>query len=153
MKMWLKLPEWSRWVLCWPVIFVSGLLASTIIKLFFFHVANLARVNPTVTELISPVVTMIIYLPILFWMVVSLVPRKQHYVVGVWCFSTAVVVLACVFALYMDMFQPGSLEPAYKSNGIDEVWYTLRDLIGAGIGLCMGVYYFNRIRKGDGVLD
>jgi len=138
MEKWSRLPEWSRWILCWPIIFILGIIAN----LFSTTLATIGLdriwIPDRVAELLLPIIGMMFYLPLGFFLIQTFVPRKPHYVVGVYCVLSLLVLVSCVFWLYVDTV-----------NDADGVWETLRDTVWAGIGLGMGVFFFIRIRRGE----
>jgi len=82
---WLRLPEWLRWVLCWPAIF----LGSVITGLFAYYLASLFLYNNFITGEWAKVLHLSIRAVFstygFYFVLMLLVPRRPDIVLGVWC--------------------------------------------------------------------
>lgn len=135
MQWWEKLPEWARWILCWPVLTVIAAVLSFI----GLYIGGLATdrlwISETLGQMAVPIISSLVTLPVLFASIQYFVPKKQHYVIFVWCLFALLGLLASAFMTYVGYI-----------NDSDDFWWTVRDLVWSMIGLAMGVYYFSKVK-------
>ena len=95
MGKWGKLPEWARWILCWPVIIVLTFLVGMIMITFFsFFLQGLPLPN-SVIKIIAPAIYTVLTGPVFFLFIYLFVPRKLVWVTGFFVFlSTTFGILA-----------------------------------------------------------
>lgn len=97
MNTWYRLPEWIRWVLCWPVIFGSTILVGGITYFFTARLLNVWRLPIPVAKALFPALTTFISGPVLFFLIYQFVPRKPNWVTGFFLFlSTTLGVLSAI---------------------------------------------------------
>jgi len=123
MEQWSRLPEWARWIRCFPVILIAGSIASILSTTLAGIGLERISISARVAELLVPIVGMMIYLPMGFFLIQIFVPRKLHYLVGVHCLFTLLALVGSIVMSYLDIF-----------NDADLVWKTHRDTAWAGIG-------------------
>jgi hypothetical protein len=141
MEKWSRLPEWVRWILCFPIIVIASLIINICATTLAYLGLERIWIPDRFAELLVPIVGMMIHLPIAFYLIQILVPRKPHYLVGVYCVFALFGLVSGIFMSYLDIV-----------NDADSVWETLRDTAWAGIGLVMSTYFFIRIRRGEDVI-
>jgi hypothetical protein len=136
MEKWLKLPEWIRWILCWPIILVASFVAQIVGQFMANLAVDRIWLPDDFAEMASPVIASLISLPILMYSIQYLVPRKQHYVVAVLCVLYLLVTINGFVWLYI-----GIVENA------DDVWLTVRDAVWAVLALIFGGYFFIKFKN------
>lgn len=142
MEWWKKLPEWLRWILCWPLIMIAAAITQIIGVILGGLAVDRIWISKEIGEMLVPIIGSLFALPIFFFAIQHLVPRKQHYVVLIWCLFDLLATASAAIMVYFDFV-----------NDADELWWTIRDLAWGLIGLTIGVYYFLKIRSGHDVLD
>lgn len=142
MERWEKLPEWLRWILCWPIIIIVSIVVQFFGLILGRFAVDRIWLPDNFAEMAAPVIGSMFALPVFFFAIQYLVPRKPHYVVFVWCVLSLVASASAAFMVYVDF-----------TNDNDEFWWTVRDFVWALITLIMGVYFFFKIKWGYDVLE
>jgi len=97
MNKWNSLPEWLRWILCWPVIVVIGLVMSLVSMFLASSLLNESWLPNSVEYILLPAICTFIAGPILFALIHEFVPRKPNLFTGfVVCISTVLGILSLV---------------------------------------------------------
>lgn len=96
---WAKLPEWAKWILCWPFILILFFL-SAVTTVFISH-SILTIMPDQFSELFSPTLGAFFVTPILFLLIFLLVPRKQSLVAGIFIFLNTVYGIFYFLNLYL----------------------------------------------------
>ena len=142
MEKWEKLPEWSRWILCWPIIIICSLLIHFIGSALAGMATTRIWISDEVASMISPIIESLFTLPILFYTIQIFVPRKQHYLVGLWCLINFFALISGAYWLFIDF-----------TNDNGSIWYTLRDTVWPLITLPIGIHFFFKIKNQIPALD
>lgn len=82
MKYWWKIPEWGRWILCWPVILVAGIASAVIVKIVLWLLLVPHGVAKPVFDVLSPALMSLMYIPVFFYSVYTFVPRRPIIITG-----------------------------------------------------------------------
>ena len=140
MKWWENLPEWLRWILCWPCLIIVALLTGLFAEYTGYLATDRIWIPDAFATLVAPMIGHLLVLPLGYYATYYFVPRKQHYVIFVWCFLFLIGVIASAFMTYV-----------YLVNENEEIWVAVRDLTWGLIGLIMSIRYF-LLCKNDWVL-
>lgn len=129
MEKWEKLPEWSRWILCWPLILVFPLLVGVIISLFASTVLRGFFLPDFVVEAIAPALATLLAGPVFFFFIHQLVPRKPTWVTGFFVFlSTTLGLFATVrwcVEIWSGQFEAGQFfqDALQTITAVGVSWY------------------------------
>ncbi|WP_417821289.1 hypothetical protein [Terasakiella sp.] len=134
-RIWVSIPEWVRWVLCWPLlalIYVVAFLVMSFLSNQFFLLPFWPRgfVDGAV-----PMVSGLFALYIVLDVIGSVVPKKAHYLV-------IAVGLLGVFSLAATIFN-------LLIGLIADDWATVRDLAWSvlAISICAKKYRFVKCKQ------
>jgi hypothetical protein len=138
-KAWNGLPEWARWILCWPIILAVSLAAYLVGAIMADLAVDRILIPDELGDGIAPAMASLISLPALTYAIQYFVPRKQHYVVAVLCVLYLLATVAGTYWQYVEITQSSA-----------EVWMTLRDVAWGALGLAVVAYFFIKIKNEDG---
>ena len=82
MKYWWRIPEWGRWILCWPVMLVAGIASAIIVELILWWLLVAHGVSKPVFDVVSPALMSLMCIPVFFYSVYTFVPRRPTIVTG-----------------------------------------------------------------------
>jgi hypothetical protein len=135
MKRWEQLPEWARWILCWPLIFVFTIVAG----LFTSFLASVALARSPIPQPVAtalyPALATLVSGPIFFLLIHALVPRKQTWVTGFFVFvSTSLGLMAGI--TWCFAFMGGNIHPTV----------TFQEIAQTITAVAVSWYWFLRLR-------
>lgn len=135
---WQRLPERTRWFLCWPAMpilfFITGLSSTIFVQTILMFILRSFHFLEGAADFISLIMVGILAVPISYFIVFRLVPRKQHWVMGAW-------VAFCTLLLGI-LFVIGVLDKTLSiSEGLQSFMYLSNVIIGFN-------YYRSRLPAG-----
>lgn len=104
MKKWNKLPEWSRWILCWPLILLLAFLTGIVIRYFVFNLLSDSILPDSVAKAIAPSLQTLIVCPLFFFFIHLLVPRKPTWITGFFVFLGTILGLLIAIRLCVEIW-------------------------------------------------
>ena len=97
MDRWNILPEWARWILCWPIILILTLLAGLITMSLASMAVDRIWISESVAETVYPALVTFLSGPIFFFLIHQFVPRKPNWFTGFFVFfSTALGIMSAI---------------------------------------------------------
>lgn len=109
---WEKLPEWSRWILCWPLILVCTLLMGVVINLIASHILLDSILPDPLVKVVAPALVTFFAGPVFFFFIHLLVPRKPTWVTGLFVFFYTTLGIFAAIRLCVEIlsgqFEAGS---------------------------------------------
>ena len=135
MAIWFCLPEWARWILCWPVLAISWIIMIFLSQ--FIETMSYGLGNPSaLIKYTAPIYANLMALPLFLYAVRYFIPRKQHYFVLAWCVFIALILLLNLNYFIQDII-----------NDYEGVWDMLKNLIWSGLSLLVSVVMYHKIKK------
>lgn len=154
---WQRLSIRVRWIFCWPMIlilffltnFLSMIMAKTVLGLTLRSFGNSERV----IDFLSPLMSGLIAIPILYFIVFCLIPRKQHWLMGLWLVISALLLGISFLTGLKDKtlgFGEGLQSFMYLLNlNIGFNYYKRRLTAGLSIKSSPYNYYFSIIKRDE----
>ena len=101
MDKWNKLPEWARWILCWPFTVILTLLAGLVTTWFASLALDRIWISKSVAEAVYPALATFMTGPVFFFFIHLFVPRKQNWITGFFVFLSTALGVGAVVSWYL----------------------------------------------------
>lgn len=142
MERWHKLPEWARWILCWPLILLFTVLVGVVTIFLASSILAGSFLPRAVTEAVAPALATFLSGPTFFFFIHLLVPRKPSWFTGFFVFLSSALGIMSVIRWGLEL-----------SSGQFEAGPFFQDFLQAVTAVGVSWYwflYFKRVQEKHG---